>query len=51
MQLLLFQRGYLPVKILIREDLTQGDPLSMVFYGITLVPLSKDLISVDPGLL
>ena len=34
-----------------REEVTQGDPLSMVLYGITLVPLAEELIAVDPGFL
>ena len=29
----------------------QGDPLSMVFYGITFVPLAEDLRTADLGLL
>ena len=39
-QLLLRQPGELPVKILSIEGVTQGDPLSMVWYRITLVPLA-----------
>ena len=35
-QLLLRQPGEKPVTILIREGVTQGDPLLMVLYGITL---------------
>ena len=50
-QLLLCQPGELPVTILIREGVTQGDPLSMVLYRITLVPLAEELQAVDPGLL
>ena len=42
-QLLLRQPGEPPVKILSREGVTQGDPLSMVLYGITLVPLAEEL--------
>ena len=42
-QLLLRQPGELPVTILSREGVTQGDPLSMVFFGITLVPLTEEL--------
>ena len=34
-QLLLRHLGELPVKILSREGVTQGDPLSIVLYGIT----------------
>ena len=34
-----------------RERVTQVDPLSMVLYGITLVPLTEKLRAADPGLL
>ena len=37
-QLLLLQPGEPLVKILSREGFTQGDPLSMVLYRITLYP-------------
>ena len=50
-QLLLRQLGEPLVTILSREVVTQGDPLSMVLYGITLVPLEEDLRAADPGLL
>ena len=50
-QLLLRQPGEPPVTILSREGVTQGDPLSMVLYGITLVPLTKELRAADTGLL
>ena len=50
-QLLLRQPGESPVKIMIREGVNQGDSLSMVLYGITLVPLEEELIAADPGLL
>ena len=50
-QLLLRQPGELPVTILIREGVTQGDSLSMVLYGITLAPLAEELRAADPGLL
>ena len=50
-QLLLRQLGGAPVTILSREGVTQGDPLSMVLYGITLVPLAEELRAADPGLL
>ena len=40
-QLLLLQMGEPPVTILIRKGLTQGDPLSVVLYRITLVPLQR----------
>ena len=50
-QLLLCHPGEPPVTILILEGLTQGDPLSMVLYGISLVPLVKELKVADLGLL
>ena len=50
-QLLLRQPGELPVTILVIEGVTQGDPLSMVLYGIILVPLAEELRAADPGLL
>ena len=50
-QLILRQMGELPVTILSREGVTQGDPLYMVLYGITLVPLAEELRAADPGLL
>ena len=50
-QLLLRQPGELPVTILNREGVTQGDSLFMVLYGITLVPLAEELRAADPGLL
>ena len=48
-QLLLRQPGEFPVTILSREGVTQGDPLYMVLYGITLVPLAEELRAADPG--
>ena len=30
---------------------TKGDPLSMVLYVITLVPLAEELRAADPGIL
>ena len=51
MQLILRQPGDPPVTILSREGVTQGDLISMVLYGITLVPLVEDLRVADPGLL
>ena len=51
MQLLLRHPGEPPVTILIREGVTQGDPLSMVLYWITLVPLADELIAADLGIL
>ena len=50
-QLLLRQPGDLPVTILSRYEFTQSEPLSMVLYGITLVPLAEELRAADPGLL
>ena len=49
-KLLLRQPGEPPVTILIREGVNQGDPLSMVLHGITLVPLSEELRPADSGL-
>ena len=51
MQLLLRQTGELPVTILSREGLTQGEPLSMVLYRITPVPLVEELRAADLGIL
>ena len=50
-QLLLRQPGEPPVIILIREGVTQGDPLSMALYEISLVPLTEELRVADTGLL
>ena len=50
-QLLLRQPGEPPVTILSREGVTQGEPLSVVLYGITLAPLPEDPRVADPGLL
>ena len=50
-QLLLRQLGDPTVTILSREGVTEGEPLSMVLYGITLVPLAEELRAADPGLL
>ena len=40
-----------PVTIMGQEGVTQGYPLSMVLYGITLVPLDEELRAADTGLL
>ena len=50
-QLLLCQMREPPVTILSQDEVTQGHPLLMVLYGITLVPLSKEIRAADPGLL
>ena len=50
-QLILCQTEEPPVTILTREGVTQGEPLSMVMYGITLNPLAEELRVADPGLL
>ena len=42
-QLLLRHLGELPVTIRSREGAAQGDPFSMVLYGINLVPLDPPL--------
>ena len=47
-QLLPFQSGDALIIILIREGVTQGDPLMMVLYVIALVPLTEELRDVDP---
>ena len=49
-QLILRHPGEPPVTLLSIDGVTQGDLLSMVFYGITLVPLDKELRVADPGL-
>ena len=51
MQLILRQPGEPPVKILSREEVTQGDALLVVLYGITLVPIAEELRAADPGFL
>ena len=51
MQLLLFQPGDAPVILLNREVVTQGDPFSIVLYGIILVPLEDELRDVYPSIL
>ena len=50
-QILLRQPGQPPVTILSREGFTQGDPILMVFYGVTLVPFEEERSAADPGLL
>ena len=50
-QLLLCHLGEPPVTILIREGVTQGEPLLMVLCSINLTPLDEELRAADPGLL
>ena len=50
-QLLLRQPGEPPVTILNWEGVTQGYPLAMVLYGITLIPLVEEIRVADQGLL
>ena len=50
-QLLPCQPEEPPVTILNGEGVTQGDPISMVLYGIALVPLAEEIRAADPGLL
>ena len=49
-QLLLCHPGDPPVTIMSREGVTQGDPLFMVLYRITLFPLAEELRAADPGI-
>ena len=48
LQLLLRQPSDATAIILIREGVTQGDPLSIVLYGITLVPLVEEPRDATP---
>ena len=50
-KLLLRQTGDTTVILLSLEGVTQGDPLSMVLYRITLVPLLEELRDAYPTLL
>ena len=50
MKLLLNQADYAPVIFLRQEGVTKGDPLSIVLYRITLVPLAEDIRYDDPTL-
>ena len=43
--------GRPPDTLLIEEVVTQGDPLLVVLYGITLVHLVDYIQAVDPGIL
>ena len=51
MQLLIHHSGEPQVTIMIQEGVTQGYPLLIILYGITLIPLAKELGTADPGLL
>ena len=50
-QLLIRQQGKPPVTILSREGVTQGDPLSVIFNRIILIPLAEESSVADLGLL
>ena len=50
-QLILCQPCDAPVILLSRKGVTQGEPLLMVLYGISLVPLAEELRDVDPNIL
>ena len=50
-QLLFCQLGQPPVTIMSREGVTQGYPILVILYRITLTPLTEELRAVDPGLL
>ena len=49
--LLLRHPGKLTVTLLSRDWVTQGDPLLIVSYDITLFPFSEELWEADPGLI
>jgi hypothetical protein len=49
-QLILRRRGEPCTVLLSKEGVTQGDPLSMVLYGITLTPLAEALRTAVPSL-
>ena len=51
MKILIRQPGGAPVTILSQEGVTQGYPLFMMLYGITLIPLDENLRAADLGLL
>ena len=49
---LIMRRGDRPCHVILsKEGVTQGDPLSMVLYGITLVPLAERLRKAHPTVL
>ena len=43
------RRGGVPEYILSREGVTQGDPLSMLLYGLAMTPLALILQREEPG--
>ena len=47
-KLLLCHPSNAPVILLSREGVSQGDPISTVLYGITLVTLEEDIRDADP---
>ena len=47
-QLILRRKGQTGYTLLSREGVTQGDPLSMVLYGLALVPLAATLRQAHP---
>ena len=49
MQLLLYQPRNLPVTLISREGVNQGDTLLTDLYKITLVPPVEELWAADPG--
>ena len=51
MQLLLLRPGEDPVTILSMEGVTQGDPLSMVLYELTLLPPEEEICAAAPNML
>eukprot|EP00957_Ditylum_brightwellii_P103222 7867448-Ditylum_brightwellii.AAC.1 len=50
-QLVIQQPGADPVILHSREGVTQGDPLSMVVYGVALLPLTEITRAADKGVL
>ena len=49
MRILLQHPGIPLVALLIREGVTHGEPLSIVIYRITLIPLEEKIRATDPG--